>query len=147
MCLFRHPTLPILLSHCKLLDGDRGFRTRPCMLPVCIWLGYSCISVPAWRLPTTPSLLAGFPGPCAGADASFLHKKEQTWLDLDLCGSRPTGSKGTSCCQWLSARSISCNPICVSVQCHDPGMQLVLRQLPAGYSNCRCVFFFICLYM
>lgn len=114
---------------------------------LCVWPGYSCISVPAWRLPTTPSLLAGFPGPCAGADASFLHKKEQTWLDLDLCGSRPTGSKGTSCCQWLSARSISCNPICVSVQCHDPGMQLVLRQLPAGHSNCRCVFFYLFIYV
>lgn len=31
-----------------------------------------------------------------------MHKKVQFWLDLDLCGSRPTRSKGTVCCQWLA---------------------------------------------
>ena len=55
-----------------------------CLCYLCVQLGYSCISIPAWRHPTTPAVLAELPGLCAGADARCLHKKEQRWLDLVL---------------------------------------------------------------
>lgn len=101
--LFPRIALAILLSHCKLSDGDREVWGPGLVCYLCVWPGPSCISTPAWRVPTTPpSLLSGFPGLCVGADANFLHRKAQTWLDLDLVGERLQGAK-----HWMLPMALS----------------------------------------
>lgn len=134
-----------------------GFRNVPCVCYLCVRLGYSCISMPARRLATTPAVLVEFPGPHAQADARCLHEKEQRWLDLVLwallllylifMGWGPRGAKALVAANGYLQGALRASHICCSAECHDPGMQLLLRQLPAGQSNCRCVSFYLFIYV
>lgn len=139
---FPHLVLAILLSHCKLLDGDREVSGPGLVCYLCVWPGYSCISVPAWTFPITPSLLAGFPGLYA---SYFIRGCSPVWIWI-FVGAGPQGAKALVAANGSKWGALHASPICVSVRCHDLGMQLLLSQLPAGHSNFRCVFF-ICLYM
>jgi len=134
-----------------------GFRNMPCLCYLCARPGCSCISAPARRLPTTPAVLTEFPGLCAGADARCLHKKEQRWLDLVLwaflslhlifTAEGPRGAKALVAANGCQRGALCVSHICCPAKCHDPGMQPLLRQLPAGPSTCRCVSFYLFMYV
>lgn len=82
MCLSSHPTLPILLSHCKLSDGDSEVSGTCPVFATCVydWDTAASQFLHGDSQPF-PQYWLNFLG---HVQARCLHKKEQKWLDLVL---------------------------------------------------------------
>lgn len=78
--------------------------------------------------------------------ASCTRRRRPGWIWI-FVGAGPQGAEARVAANGSQRGALRASPICVPVQCHDLGMQLLLRQLPAGHSNCRCVFFYLFIYV
>lgn len=150
MFLFPHPPF-----QCKLPDRDKDVSgSALSLLPVCTTADT-----------TVYQFLHGDPQALLLNWLDFLaHVLEQTqgacakrsrdgWICCSgpsSCCSSPSWEKGQwGHRHWLLPIVISEQFMYVwcSAKCHDPGMQLLLRHLPAGRSNCRCVTFYLFIYV
>lgn len=157
MCLFSHPTLPVLLSHCKPSEGGSQVSGTCPVFATCVYDQDTAASqflhgdshpLPQYWFHFLGSVLEQMQRACSKKSRDgWMWCSGPSSLYLIFMGEGPRQAKALAAANGCQRGALRVSHSCCPAKCHDPGMQLLLRTLPAGQSNCRCVSFYLFIYV